>query len=339
MRAIALKGQKQMEVVEIEKPKADGKNVLVKINMVGICGSDLSFWAHGDQYAGLIMGHEFSGTVVDPGELQGELKAGDRVTAVPLDPCGTCDLCKNGYINMCATTWDKSPGLGSQGAYAEYISIRPDMIRKLPDTMSDTEAAMLEPAAVSFRAVKLAQVGIGDKVLITGAGIIGLLAAAWARLAGASYIAMMEVNSQRRENALKQGDVDEVFDGADPEVVAKMIKATNGGFNKFIDCAGVAPALNTGFMACVNNARVVLAGISLEPVPLATVLIVTHGLELMGAIAYTATEFELCIDLIARKKIDLARFVDAVMGFEDAQSAFETLKSGTSKDVKIILKP
>lgn len=337
MRAVKIKGTNQLEVAELDKPQADGQNVIVKINACGICGSDLSMWHDGDQHKGLVMGHEFSGVVADPGAS--DLKVGDRVTAIPLDPCNKCPSCKDGLINICPTTWDKAPGLGSPGAYAEYTKIRPDMIRKLPDTINDVEATMIEPAAVTLRAVRLGQIGVGDKVLVTGAGIIGLLSAAWAKLEGASYVAIMETNPLRRKKALELGDVDAVFDGSDPEVVTQMVNATHGGFNKYIDCAGVAAAVNPGLTACVPGAKVIFVGVAYEPQPISTMLIILRGYEVFGTIAYTVGEFELCIDILAQKKLNLERFVSSVIGFEGVQSAFEKLKSGGCGDVKILLEP
>lgn len=133
MRAVILDGPQQFTVREVETPQADGNKVLIKINRVGICGSDLHMWRAGE-LKGLIMGHEFCGTVIDPGALKGSLKTGDRVTAFPMNPCGTCSACKMGMINMCETGMANIMGAGFPGAYGEYFAARPDMVKRLPDS-------------------------------------------------------------------------------------------------------------------------------------------------------------------------------------------------------------
>ena len=180
MLAVVIKGKRRLSVVETEAPRADGEKVIIKVSGVGICGSDLHAWDHGGM-VGLIMGHELGGTVVDPGALKDSLKVGDRVTALPANPCGQCDPCKSGKPNLCVNMLAAAPGLTAPGAYAQFFASRPDMVRKLPDTVSDVEAALIEPTAVALHAIRLAGLKPGDKVLVTGGGIIGLLSAAWAR--------------------------------------------------------------------------------------------------------------------------------------------------------------
>ena len=176
MKAVKIEGSKKLAVVDSPVPQADGTKVVIKITTVGICGSDLHIWDNGDR-VGLIMGHEFCGTVVDPGSRE-DLKVGDRVTALPLNPCGECPICKDPRFHTCMNSLKNgSPGVTSAGAYAEYFASRPDMVRKLSDTISDVEAAMIEPAAGTLHAVNLAQVKTGEKVLVIGGGVIGMLTA------------------------------------------------------------------------------------------------------------------------------------------------------------------
>ncbi|NPV26552.1 MAG: alcohol dehydrogenase catalytic domain-containing protein [Firmicutes bacterium] len=252
MRAVKLVGKKQLATVETDTPKTDGNQVIIKVSRVGICGSDIHIWEKGER-SELIMGHEFCGTVVDPGALKDTISVGDRVAVIPLNPCGKCGPCTSGQPKYCVNSLAASPGVTATGGYAEYYAARPYMVRKLPDEMSDDEAAMIEPTAVALRAVRLAGFKPGDKVLVTGGGIIGLLCAAWSRIYGASYLALTEANPLRVENALKMGDVDAVFDATDQQLVPKLIEATGGGFDHVLECAAVAPAVNTGIMALKKN--------------------------------------------------------------------------------------
>jgi threonine dehydrogenase-like Zn-dependent dehydrogenase len=132
-------------------------------------------------------------------------------------------MCLNGMKRL-------NLGQNSPGAYAEYISVRPDMVRGLPDTISDVEAAMIEPAAVALHAVRTSGMHEGDTVLVVGGGAIGLLCAAWARIHGASRIFLSEVNEARAASARAMGDADEVVDGRDPGMASSVRKSTAAGW-------------------------------------------------------------------------------------------------------------
>ncbi len=337
MRAVCLDDKRKLAVAEVTTPQADGEKVLIKVSSVGICGSDIHIWEQG-QRKGLIMGHEFSGTVVDAGALKDSLSIGDRVTVLPLNPCGECEPCKKGNSKGCLNALAACPGITAPGAYADYYLARPDMVRKLPDNISDEEATLIEPSAVALRAIRMAGVKPGDKVLVAGGGVIGLLSAAFARIAGASYIALTEANPLRGENAKKMGDVDEVFDGTDEQLVPKLAQASGGGFDYFIDCVGIAPVINTGIMALKKGGKLMLLGINYAPVPISGLMAVIKEIELKGSIGYDQ-EFDMVINLMSKQILKTERFISDTIGLDGVQAAFEKLSSGKYPDVKIIIKP
>ena len=337
MRAVCLDGPKQLVVKEVDMPKADGEKVLVKVSDVGICGSDIHLWEQG-QRIGLIMGHEFAGTVVDAGALKDSLKVGDRVTVLPLNPCGECEPCKKGNSKGCLNALAASPGITAPGAYAEYYLARPDMVRKLPDNISEEEATLIEPAAVALRAIRMSGIKPGDKVLVAGGGVIGLLSAAFARIAGASYIALTEANPLRGANAKEMGDVDQVFDATDEQLVAKLMQASGGGFDQCIDCVGIAPAINAGIMALKKGGKMMLLGINYSPVPISGLMAVLKEIEYKGSIGYDQ-EFDMVMDLMNKGILKAARFISDTIDLEGVQGAFEKLSSGQYPDVKIVIKP
>ena len=197
MKCVKIESAKKLVESEAEKPVSKNGSVVFKVESCGICGSDIHYWDIG-QPEGLIMGHEFAGTVIDPGSRT-DLKVGDKITGLPISPCGVCKACKSGNPQYCKLTWSKAVGLSltNNGGYAEYSSCRADMVKKLPDNVSFDQAAMVEPSSVSLHAVNLANIKEGDKVLIIGAGIIGLMCAEFAKLNGAKYIAMLETNEMR----------------------------------------------------------------------------------------------------------------------------------------------
>ncbi len=336
MRAIILEDVKKVLVKDIEKPQADKEKVLVKISKVGICGSDVHLWRSGEP-RGMIMGHEFCGTVENPGALKGTLKKGDRVTSLPMNPCGKCASCKQGLFNICEIGMANAMGVGFSGAYAEYVLLRPDLIRKLPDRISDSEAAMVEPAAVALRGVRQAGIKIGDRVLVTGGGIIGLLSAAWARMAGASYIALTDINPQRIRKAQELGDASEVFNASEADLPKRLVEASGGGFDSVLECTGAPGGIDTAIQTIKTAHRIVLVGVSFtQPVGFNTLAILFKELDLKASCAYT-DEFDLCINLFAEKRMDIARFVSNTVSFESAQESFERLSSGKTDDVKILL--
>jgi 2-desacetyl-2-hydroxyethyl bacteriochlorophyllide A dehydrogenase len=338
MKAVAMEGTTQLKLIEADQPKATDQKALIKVEKVGICGSDLHMW-HNGVPVGLIMGHEFAGTLVDPGPAKGIFSVGERVTAMPSNPCGECKCCKKLQFNGCAHMLDDAPGITTPGAYAEYILVNPDMIYRLPDNMSMEEGAMVEPSAVALHAVNLAGIVPGDKVLIVGAGIIGLLCAAWARICGAAYIGLSEMNPARREKAFNYGDVDEVFDASEPKLQKKLLTLTDGGFDKVFECAGPAPAVNAAIGATGFAGKTMLVGVNYSAVPISTMRVNMREIEIKGTYGYTGDEFGMCIDYMARKVLKTERFVDDILGLEMAQSAFERLNDPAGDSVKIMFKP
>jgi len=342
MKAVSLAGPRLLEITNLNKPLPDEKNALIRVSTCGICGSDIHFWEMGvgmDGRPGLVMGHELSGIIEDTGGRK-DLSVGDRVTVIPLNPCRDCLMCRQGQLQLCVNGMKRpNLGLNAPGAYAQYVAVLSDMVRKLPDTINDLEAAMIEPAAVSFRAVRAAGIRPGDTVLITGSGTIGLLCAAWARISGASRIFLSEVNEARVAAAIKLGDANEVINGRDPKMVSKIKKATSGGVNVAIDASANDAGINSAILSLRPKGTMVLAGISLTSQSLMTTAITGRELVLKGTFGYTIEDFELAMDFIARKVLNVGKYISRTIGLEEVQQAFETLHSGTSGDVKIIIRP
>ena len=339
MKCVALKGVKKFEVTNIDAPRTKEGSVVIDVKKCGICGSDIHYWVLGAP-EGLVMGHEFCGIVTDPG-CRKDLKVGDRVTGLPISPCGECEACKTGNPQYCAKTWDKAVGLSltNPGAYAEKTSVRPDLVIKVPSNITDAEVAMVEPSAVALHAVDLANVKIGSKVLVIGAGIIGQLTAMFAKMNGASYVAISEANEKRAEKAVRLGVADEYFYALDENWVTNVRKECPEGYDYVFDCCGNSPAVSSGIMATKQGGTMVLVGVSMESITIPSILVVTKELTLLGAIAYTREEFEECIKLMAERKIDTLKFVDDIVGLNGVQEAYERLTSGSDNAVKILIDP
>ncbi len=339
MRCVKLKGVKKFEIGEIDVPVSDGNNVIIDVKKCGICGSDIHYWDAGEP-VGLVMGHEYCGVVSDIGSRE-DLKVGDRVTALPISPCGHCSACLTGNPQYCPDTWSHATGLSltNPGALAPKMAIRPDMVLKVPDNVSDEEVAMVEPSAVGLHAVHLANIKVGEKVLVIGGGIIGLVTAMFAKMEGASYVALSETNNARGDKSVRLGVADEWYDAKDTKMLEKMSLKTNGGFDVVLDCCGNSPAVSSALMAVRPGGRVILVGVSLGTVTIPTVVAVMRELTIQGSIAYTKEEFQTCIDLMAGKKIEVLKFVDDIVGLDGVQKAYERLTSGDDDAVKILVDP
>ena len=339
MRAVALKGKREFELKEIEEPIIDNENVIIKVLKAGICGSDLHYFEIGEPN-GLIMGHEFCGEVIDPGN-RSDLKVGDRVTALPISPCGACSACLSGNPQYCKSTWSKAVGLSldSPGALGEMIKVRSDMVLKVPDNVSDEEAAMVEPTAVALHGIHLADVKVGSKVLVIGGGIIGLLSAMFAKKEGASFVAVSETNPKRGEKALSLGVADKYYDAKDENMLKEVMADTKGGFDIVIECCGNASAVTSSLVTVRPGGVVVLVGVATGPISIPTVIAVMNELTVKGSIAYTKEEFVTCLDLINNKQIYVMPFVDDIVSYDEVENAYKRLISGNDGAVKILASP
>lgn len=339
MKCVSLTGARRLVPTSIDAPISKDGSVLIDVKKCGICGSDIHYWDIGTP-KNLVMGHEFCGVVTDPGARK-DLKVGDRVTGLPISPCGECEPCRTGNPQYCAKTWDKAVGLSltNPGAYAEKTSVRPDLVIKVPSNITDAEVAMVEPTAVALHAVDLANIKVGSKVLVIGAGIIGQLTAMFAKMNGATYVAVSEANPKRGEKAVRLGVADEYFYALDKDWATNVRKNAPEGFDYVFDCCGNSPAVTSGIIAGKQHGTLVLVGVSMESITVPSILVVTKEMVLLGAIAYTKEEFEACIKLMAERKIDTLRFVDDIVNLNGVQKAFERLTSGDDNAIKILIDP
>lgn len=337
MKCVAIKDKKLLEIKEIEEPHANGNDVIIEVSKCGICGSDLHYFEMGLP-KGLVMGHEYSGVVLDKGSRD-DLEIGNRVTALPISPCMKCEACVNGNINYCLQTWNEATGLAltNPGGLTKKIKIRPDMVIKLDDKITDEEAAMVEPSAVSLHAINLADIKIGDKVLIIGGGIIGLGSAMFAKLAGASHITLFETNEQRGNKALKLGVVDEFINVSNEDTMNEFMQKKQASFDKVIECCGNSKAVTSSLIFAKVGATVVLVGVSMDQITIPSAIALMHELTIKGAIAYTKQDFERCIELISNKQIDVLKFLDKQITLEETQEAYDELINGKTDTIKIIV--
>lgn len=238
MKALRLAEPKNFIVEDIPEPAQDGNHVIIQVDMVGLCGSDLTLWKGTKIFgSGHIMGHEYCGTVIDPGPRK-DLNVGDKVTGIPLNYCRNCFYCNNGMENLCNDTVTKGgPGVTIDGACSKRFAILADKAFKLDKNVDSRLGALVEPISNGHHAaVTRGKVQKGNNVLIIGGGIIAILTAWWARKCGARVV-MSEINATRIDHLLKYNVADEVVNPLEEGAMKEALAKTGLGFDKVFECS------------------------------------------------------------------------------------------------------
>lgn len=241
-RAVFMTGLEKMEIRDVPVPTPKEKQVIVKLEYVGICGSDVHYLENGRigdfvVEGDFILGHECAGTVVELGEGVQNLKVGDRVALEPGITCGQCEFCKSGKYNLCPDVeFLATPPY--HGCIENYIAFPENMCFKLPDNISTKEGALVEPLSVGMHAAKQGRVTLGSSVVILGAGCIGLCTLLACKAFGATDITVVDVIPKRLDFAMKLGAT-RVINGKDVNAVEEIDKLTNNaGVDIVIETAG-----------------------------------------------------------------------------------------------------
>lgn len=286
-----------------------------------------------------VMGHEFCGVVTNAGDSK--FSVGDRVVFWANMYCGECDMCRAGQEQLCReVNGTNYIGFVCNGAYAEKFVWRASNAYKLPDTVSDTAAGLIDPLMVAYHAVRVSGLKLHDKVLVVGSGIIGQLTGGLAKKAGASYLAMAKRNDRKLGLAREIGDFDAYFDSSAPDSGVVMNQAAEGGFDIVFECVGTEESLAASIDAVKPGGKIITVGNSIDDtIQMSLNKIELREIQLIGSVSCTRTEFEETIDLIAGGMIDADKYVTDVMKLDDLQQAFERLTSSTDPVVKIVVKP
>lgn len=339
MRAAVWTGPREMQIQEVEQPAAAPGELLLQVNTVGICGSELSGYLGENslRVPPLIMGHEFGATVVEVGEGVTGFAVGDRVTANPMVPDRSCVMCRSGFENLCLNR--TLVGAHRPGAFAEYVAVPAIACYALPDAIDDLTASLVEPTACALRAVELAAVTPGSSVLILGAGPIGLLSLLVAKAAGASEIIISDLSRPRLDLALEWGATTALSPAQD-DVVAISKERTGGlGVDAVIDAVGLPVTRNTGISAVRPGGKVVFIGLHEDATTIPGNSIIRSEIEIKGSFCYTANNFAASIRLLATGFVpDPKAWVD-LRPLEQAGPSFDQLINDPSSAIKIVLTP
>lgn len=336
MKAGVLKGLGEIVCEEVPRPEPGTGEVLIKVKYCGICGSDIHGYKHGLFPPGTIMGHEFSGEVVETGSGVQGLSEGDRVTVNPASLCGACRWCRRGQYSLCPSGMSQGIGLSSwSGGMAEYVRAKVPQVMKLPQGVSYREGAMIEPLAVALHAVQYADLSLGQSVLVMGAGTIGLLVMQLAGRAGAGKVLVTEMVKSRLAMADRLG-ADGVYNPARDDL-RSIKKVTGEGPDVVFECTGVEAAMNDALRLVTRGGRVMLVGMSLEPVTLSHVHILQKELTLKAVLAYS-DEFEYAIPMVADNRVDVDSLITTVVPLTEISDAFEE-RVKVENSIKVFIEP
>lgn len=329
-----------IELREIDVPQIADDEVLVKMEAVGICGSDLHYYSHGRigdfivEYP-FILGHECSGTIVQKGKEVSHLDVGDRVALEPGVPCGQCEQCLGGHYNLCKDVkFFATPPY--DGCLMNYVAHKASFAFKLPDNVSAVEGALVEPMAIGINAALTGGVKLGDTVVIFGAGCIGLVSLMAAKAYGACRVFVVDVLDKRLEKARELGA--ETLNAAKVDVVSEIARLTNGdGAHVVIDCAGTSKTLAQTVEVARPAASLVWVGLATDKIdglPLAPIS--TKELKITSIFRYKNL-YPLTISAIANGKFDLDKIVSDTYSFADTVKAYEETYKNAQDIVKSVI--
>lgn len=330
-------GIEKIELGEAPMPKIGPDDVLIKVQSVGVCGSDLHYYrsgAIGDFKVEFpfVLGHEAAGVVEDVGENVTTLKKGDRVCMEPGVPCMKCEECLSGHYNLCRDVrfWATPP---YDGVLSEYICHPAAFTFRIPDNMSFTEGALVEPLAIGLHACNMGGVKLGQTVAIMGAGCIGLVTLLAAKAYGATRIIVGDVLDKRLDKARELGAI--AVNTKEEDFVAKVMELTEGrGADVCIDCAGFSATVDS-CLSCAKPAGVVIiVGLGQDRVDgFNTSIMSTKELTVKSIFRYRNL-YPTAINAIADGRIDVESIVSHRFTFDDTINAFATCH----RDIRNVVK-
>ena len=333
MKAAVFKEKNLLLVEDVPDPRPADDEVLLKVSYSAICGSDLHRYCYGMMLPGAIMGHEFSGVVADVGKKVQGLKAGDHVT-----PCGGKVKPGRDLPNFPPRYSAKERGLLPQrpGAYAEYTTIPADMVMKIPASVSDLEASLIEPLTVAVHMLRISNIQLGDRVVVLGAGPIGLFAQQCASLAGAGKIFVSERNPNRLKAASELG-ASQVFNPTQINLVEEIVKLTGIGADIAFECAGAKPTLQQALELVKWGGRVMVVALAWEQVECLPVEWVGREVELKACYGHLNHEWLISLALMAEKKIQTKPIITQIIDLKGIQAAFQELLRPDTKQIQVVV--
>lgn len=344
MKAAVVHGQKDIRYEEVEQPEIGASEVLVRVRVTGICGSDMPrVLGQGAHFYPIILGHEFSGEVAKVGKDVHNVSVGDKVSGAPLVPCHQCEDCSRGHYSQCKNY----TFIGSRisGSWAEYVRMPAVNVVKLPEGVSFVEGAFMEPITVALHGLFLMDSCGGKDVAVIGTGNIGLLTIQCALALGANRVFALDIDETRLEIAKEYG-AHVCINTGDPSFKDKVYDLTNGrGFEMVVETAGVEFTEKLSLELAANKGQVMFIGTPSKPITLAPrefehinrKELTVKGSWMSYSAPFPGREWELAGQYLQNKKVQVDKLIDRVMPMKDIATAFADLDVPGKVKGKILL--
>lgn len=342
MKVAVMNGIGKMGYLERPIPTPADNEVLVKLEYVGICGSDLHYYETGaiGSYVvepPFVLGHEPGGVVVEVGKNVKHLKVGDKVALEPGKTCGHCEFCRQGLYNLCPdVVFFATPPV--DGVFQEYVAHEADLCFKLPDNVSTLEGALIEPLAVGFHAANQGGAHAGQTAVVMGAGCIGLVSMMALKAEGVSKVYVVDVMQKRLDKALELG-ADGVINGKDTDAVQEVLKLTDGrGCDLVIETAGTEITTRQAIHMAKKGSNIVLVGYSKTgEMTLPMSLVLDKELTFKTVFRYRHI-YPMAIEAVASGRVNIKGIVTDIFDFDDIQNAMDRSVADKSNIVKAVVK-
>ena len=342
MKAAVMTDLMKVEIQEVEVPKPKPDEVLIKIEYVGVCGSDLHYYEHGRigdflVETPFILGQEAAGTVVETGSGVKDLKVGDRVALEPGKTCGKCEFCKSGKYNLCKDViFFATPPV--DGVFQEYVAHEAGLCFKLPENVSTMEGALIEPLAVGLHAASQGGATLGQTAVVTGTGCIGLCSLLSLKAMGVSKIIVVDIMEKRLQKALELG-ADYVINGKDEDAVERIMELTDGkGFDLGIETAGSQLTASQLIKAAKKGSTIVFVGYSASgEMTLPIGMALDKELNFKTVFRYRNI-YPMAIEAVSKGQIKVKDIVTNYFELDDIQNALDTCVKDKANVVKGVIK-
>ncbi len=336
MKAAVTQGAgRPLAITELPDPTPATGELIVRVDACGVCGSDLHLAQHVD-LPGLVLGHEFCGTVeaVDP-SVASEWREGARVAVFPLAACGQCVFCEAGYLSKCASA--QQLGLHRPGGFAEYAALPVTSAYRLPDHLDASVGAMVEPLAVAHHALDRTPRPLDEPVLVIGGGPVGAAVALWARHRGAREVMVSDPIAHRRTLAERVGATATV-DPATDDVADAFVALTGHLPGVVVECVGNPGLIQVAADVAAIDGHVTVVGVCMVDDAMSPLVALQKELSVQYVLYYRRADFEASIAALQSGALDPTPMLTGTTGFDAFAERFESLSHPTT-DCKVLLTP
>lgn len=342
MQAALVTGRERVELIAFPEPVPADGGVVVDIALCGICGTDVHAYQSGQPYHPAICGHEWTGTLSAVGRDVRGLVEGDRVVVGVAPACGSCAACLAGQATRCEVSFlsalGRDPLAPPHGGFAPQLAVAASRVVRAHPSLSDEQAAQVEPATIAFHAVRHSRLRLGDVAVVQGAGPIGLCTMQWVRAGGAGHVIVVEPDAARRRLAAVLGAHDVVEPG---DAAAELVRERTHGLGADIvyECVGRPSAVQSAVDLARRGGSMCLIGLADESAPISPAQWLIKEIAVTSSLAYFHEEFEMSMGMIADGRVRVDELHSSTVGLDELASTFAALAAGGAGATKVLVDP